>query len=30
MSLYGMDLEQGEHLAKELTRASQRFAQLSG
>lgn len=25
-----MDLEQGEHLAKELTRASQRFAQLSG
>jgi pimeloyl-ACP methyl ester carboxylesterase len=30
MSLYGMDLEQGEHLARELTRASQRFAQLSG
>lgn len=30
MSLYGMDLAQGEHLAKELTRASQRFAQLSG
>lgn len=30
MSLYGMDLEQGENLAKELTRASQRFAQLSG
>ena len=30
MSLHGMDLEQGEHLAKELTRASRRFAQLSG
>ena len=30
MSLYGMDLEQGEHLAKELSRASRRFAQLSG
>lgn len=30
MSLHGMDLEQGKHLAKELTRASQRFAQLSG
>ena len=30
MSLHGMDLEHGEHLAKELTRASQRFAQLSG
>ncbi|MEO3932173.1 hypothetical protein WMO79_05100 [Micrococcaceae bacterium Sec7.4] len=30
MSLHGMDLEQGEHLARELTRASQRFAQLSG
>lgn len=30
MSLHGMDLEQGERLAKELTRASQRFAQLSG
>lgn len=30
MSLYGMDLEQGEHLVQELTRASQRFALLSG
>lgn len=30
MSLYGMDTDQGEHLAKELSRASRRFAQLSG
>ncbi|WCI09781.1 hypothetical protein PJ267_10055 [Arthrobacter sp. OVS8] len=30
MSLHGMDLEQGERLAKELSRASRRFAQLSG
>jgi hypothetical protein len=30
MSLHGMDLEQGELLAKELSRASRRFAQLSG
>ena len=30
MSLFGMDVEQGEHLARELARASQRFAQLSG
>lgn len=30
MSLHGMDLEQGEHFARELTRASQRFAPLSG
>lgn len=30
MSLYGMDTDQGEHLAKELSQASRRFAQLSG
>ncbi|MGP4032996.1 hypothetical protein [Pseudarthrobacter sp. 1C304] len=30
MSLYGMDTDQGELLAKELSRASRRFAQLSG
>jgi hypothetical protein len=30
MSLSGMDTDQGEHLAKELSRASRRFAQLSG